>query len=246
MRIDVYTIFPGIFSSPLREGLLGKALQRGVVDIRVHDIRDYAQGKHRQVDDVPFGGGPGMVMKPEPIFEAVLNTLGYRWEELDRLKEEVRVILLTPRGRRLEQSWVKELAEEEHLALICGRYEGVDERVLEHLCTDALSVGDYVLSGGEFAALVVIDAVTRLVPGVVGNRESLQEESFSGGLLEYPQYTRPADYRGWKVPEVLLSGNHAAIAEWRAKKAREWTERQRPDLLGQRGSNEDPRENDPD
>lgn len=233
MRIDVYTIFPDIFSSPLKEGLLGKALEKGILEIRVHDIRDYAPGRHRQVDDTPFGGGPGMVMKPEPIFEAVLKTLGYGWDELDRLKEEVRVILLTPRGRKLDQSWVRELAEEEHLALICGRYEGVDERVLEHLCTDALSVGDYVLSGGEFAALVVIDAVTRLVPGVVGNRESLREESFSGGLLEYPQYTRPADYRGWRVPEVLLSGNHAAISEWRARKAREWTERQRPDLLRQ-------------
>jgi tRNA (guanine37-N1)-methyltransferase len=238
MRIDVYTIFPGIFRSPLREGLLGKALERGILDIRIHDIREYAPGRHRQVDDAPFGGGPGMVMKPEPIFEAVLNTLGYGWEELDRLKEEVRVILLTPRGRRMEQSLVRELAEEEHLALICGRYEGVDERVLEHLCTDALSVGDYVLSGGEFAALVVIDAVARLVPGVVGNRESLQEESFSGGLLEYPQYTRPADYRGWRVPEVLLSGNHAAIAEWRRRKAFEWTERHRPDLL--RGGGLDP------
>lgn len=235
MRIDVYTIFPGIFQSPLREGLLGKALEKGILDIRVHDIREYAPGRHRQVDDSPFGGGPGMVMKPEPIFEAVLQSLGYGWNEIDRLKEEVRVVLLTPRGRKLEQSLVRELAREDHLALICGRYEGVDERVLEHLCTDALSIGDYVLSGGEFAALVVIDAVARLVPGVVGNRESLEEESFTGGLLEYPQYTRPADYRGWKVPEVLLSGNHAAIAEWRRKKALEWTEKYRPDLLGRGG-----------
>lgn len=235
MRIDVYTIFPAIFDSPLKEGLLGKALKAGLVDIRVHDIRDYATGRHRQVDDAPFGGGPGMVMKPEPIFEAVTQTLGYKLEELGRLKEEVEVILLTPRGRRLDQRKVVELASRPHLALICGRYEGVDERVLEHLCTEALSVGDYVLSGGEFAALVIIDAVTRLVPGVVGNVESLREESFSGGLLEYPQYTRPAEYLGWRVPEVLLSGNHGAVEEWRRKAALEWTRKVRPELIREEG-----------
>lgn len=231
MRIDVYTIFPAIFHSPLGEGLLGKAIRKGLVDVRVHDIRDYAPGKHRQVDDAPFGGGPGMVMKPEPIFEAVTRTLGYGLDELDRLKKEVAVILLTPRGERLTQSKVVELSSLPHLALICGRYEGVDERVLEHLCTEALSIGDYVLSGGEFAALVVIEAVTRLVPGVVGNLESLREESFSGNLLEYPQYTRPAEYLGWRVPEVLLSGDHGAVEKWRRRAAREWTRRMRPELL---------------
>lgn len=239
MRIDVYTIFPAIFASPLQEGLLGKAVRSGVVDIRVHDIRDYAEGKHRQVDDAPFGGGPGMVMKPEPVFAAVTSTLGYDQEELARLKEKVRVIMLTPRGRRMDQAMVAELAAHPHIALICGRYEGVDERVMEHLCTDALSVGDYVLSGGEFAALVVIEAITRLVPGVIGNEESLVEESFSGGLLEYPQYTRPAEYRGWRVPGVLVSGDHEAVERWRRERAREFTQRQRPELPGTAGGGDD-------
>jgi tRNA (guanine37-N1)-methyltransferase len=231
VRFDVYTIFPGIFESPLREGLLGKAVDRGLVEVRVHNIRDYAPGKHRQVDDAPFGGGPGMVMKPEPIFEAVSCTLGYSLDELDRLKRDVRVILLTPRGVRLDQNLVREFSLCPRLALICGRYEGVDERVREHLCTDAVSIGDYVLSGGETAALVLIEAVSRLVPGVVGNVESLRDESFSGGLLEYPQYTRPAEYRGWRVPEILLSGNHAEIAAWRREQAVRWTRKLRPDLL---------------
>jgi tRNA (guanine37-N1)-methyltransferase len=232
MRLDVYTIFPGILESPLREGLLGKAIKEGIIDVRVHDIREYAAGKHRQVDDAPFGGGPGMVMKPEPIFEAVTRTLGYGIDELDRLKTEVDVILLTPRGKRLDQKKMAELSGRSHLVLICGRYEGVDERVWEHLCTDAVSIGDYVLSGGELAALVIIEAVSRLVPGVVGNEYSLEEESFSSGLLEYPQYTRPADYRGWKVPEVILSGDHGKIEEWRRRMALEWTERMRPELPG--------------
>jgi tRNA (guanine37-N1)-methyltransferase len=231
MRIDVYTIFPAMLGSPLEEGLLGKAIRNGTIDVRVHDIRDYAADKHRQVDDAPFGGGPGMVMKPEPVFEAVTATLGYGMDELERLKEEVRVIMLTPRGERLNQAKVGELADEPHLALICGRYEGVDERVLEHLCTDALSVGDYVLSGGELAALVVIEAVTRLVPGVLGNEESLADESFSLGLLEYPQYTRPSDYRGWSVPDVLLSGDHEAVRRWRREAALEWTREIRPEMF---------------
>lgn len=239
MRIDVFTLFPDIFHSPLGEGLLGKAVHKGIVEVEVHDIREYARGKHRQVDDEPFGGGPGMVMKPEPVFRAVTAALGYGLEELDRLKQGVEVILLSPRGRKLDQKLVESLAGKPHLALICGRYEGVDERVREHLCTETISIGDYVISGGEFAALVLIDAVTRLVPGVVGNVESLSEESFSRGMLEYPQYTRPADYNGWKVPEVLLSGNHAEIARWREKKAREWTLKLRPDLLGLADGEED-------
>jgi tRNA (guanine37-N1)-methyltransferase len=232
VRIDVYTIFPAIFASPLGEGLLGKAVRAGIVEINVHDIRDYAEGRHRQVDDAPFGGGPGMVMKPEPVFAAVTATLGYGMDELEALREKVRVIMLTPRGRKLDQRLAVELAAQPHIALVCGRYEGVDERVMEHLCTDALSVGDYVLSGGEFAALVVIEAVTRLVPGVLGNEESLTDESFSRGLLEYPQYTRPAAYRGWRVPEVLVSGDHAAVEAWRRERAREWTEKIRPEMPG--------------
>jgi tRNA (guanine37-N1)-methyltransferase len=233
--VDVFTIFPAIFDSPLDEGLLGKAIRGGIIDVRVHDIREFAAGKHRQVDDAPFGGGPGMVMKPEPIFEAVTGSLGYGLDELERLKKDVRVILLTPRGDRMDQSRVRELAAHPHLALICGRYEGVDERVTEHLCTDTLSVGDYVLSGGEFASLVVIEAVSRLVPGVVGNEESLDEESFNAGLLEYPQYTRPAEYRGWRVPDVLLSGDHGAVDAWRSEASLKLTRRKRPELGGHGG-----------
>ncbi|MBC7246559.1 MAG: tRNA (guanosine(37)-N1)-methyltransferase TrmD [Actinobacteria bacterium] len=233
MRIDVFTIFPAIFTSPLQEGLLGKAIRKGIVEVRVHDIREYAPGRHRQVDDAPFGGGAGMVMKPEPVFAAVTGALGYGMDELERLREEVAVIMLTPRGARLTQEKVAELASLPHIALICGRYEGVDERVLEHLCSEALSVGDYVLSGGEFAALVIIDAVSRLLPGVLGNEASLREESFSGGVLEYPQYTRPAEFHGWRVPEVLLSGDHGAIERWRREAAREWTRKVRPELLGE-------------
>jgi tRNA (guanine37-N1)-methyltransferase len=237
MRIDIFTIFPGMLEAPLRESLLGKARERGLIEVAVHDIRDYAEGRHLQTDDSPFGGGPGMVMKPEPVFEAVLGVLGYSFEDLPRLKREARVILTTPRGRRLDQGLCEELAGEKRLAVICGRYEGVDERVREHLCTDSISIGDYVLSGGEAAALVLTEAVTRLVPGVLGNEESLGCESFAGGGtgggLEYPQYTRPADYRGWKVPEVLLSGNHAEVEKWRREESLRVTREVRPDLAGE-------------
>lgn len=232
VRIDVYTIFPAIFASPLGEGLLGKAIRGGVLEVGVHDIRDFAAGRHRQVDDAPFGGGPGMVMKPEPVFEAVTRTLGHSLGDLAALKRAVRTIMLTPRGERLEQGKLWELSRERHIALICGRYEGMDERILEHLCTDALSIGDYILSGGELAALVVIEGVARLLPGAMGNAASLDEESFSGGLLEYPHYTRPADYRGWKVPEVLLSGDHGEVERWRREAALRWTRRWRPELTG--------------
>ncbi len=233
MRIDIFTIFPRMFQSPFGESLLGKAQERGLVRINVHDIREYALDKHRQVDDVPFGGGPGMVMKPEPIFKAVLSVYDCSFSDLEKLKKRVRVILLTPRGKRLDQKLVHELANEETLALICGRYEGIDERVREHLCTDSVSVGDYVLSGGEIAAMVLVDCVVRLIPGVVGNQESVSEESFTCGYLEYPQYTRPADYRGWKVPEVLLGGNHQEIKRWRKEQALKITRELRPDLLGE-------------
>ena len=222
MRIDVLTIFPGIFEGPLGESLLGKAREAGVVDVRLHDIRDFAADKHRQVDDESFGGGPGMVMKPEPIFAAV-DSLG---------EGSKRVILLSPAGRRLDQALVRELSVEPWLVLICGRYEGVDERVVEGLATEEVSVGDYVLSGGEVPALVLLEAVTRLVPGVIGREESHLRDSFGeDGLLDHPHYTRPQEFRGMSVPEVLLSGNHAEIERWRREAARVKTRRNRPDLL---------------
>jgi len=217
----VLTIFPEIFASPLRASLLGKAIAAGLVDVRVHDIREHAPDRHRKVDDEPYGGGPGMVMKPGPIFAAV-EALG---------PGPKRIVLLSPAGRRLDQALVRELAREPWLVLICGRYEGVDERVVEGLGAEEVSIGDYVLSGGELPALVVIEAVARLVPGVVGKEESLQRESFEEGLLDHPHYTRPAVFRGMRVPEVLLSGDHAAIERWRREAALEKTRRNRPDLL---------------
>jgi tRNA (guanine37-N1)-methyltransferase len=222
VRIDIFTIFPRIFQSPLRESLLGRAIGSGLVDVRVHDLRDFTAGPHRQVDDYGFGGGPGMVLKPEPVFDAV-ESLG---------EGSRRVILLSPAGRRLDQVLVRELAGEPWLVLICGRYEGIDERVAEGLPAEELSVGDYVTSGGEIPALVVLETVTRLIPGVVGKEESVARESFEDGLLEHPHYTRPREYRGMSVPEVLLSGDHAAIERWRRDAALEKTRRKRPDLLG--------------
>ncbi len=221
MRIDVLTIFPGIIDGPLRESLLGKAVAAGLLDVRVHDIRDHTTDRHRRVDDEPFGGGPGMVMMAEPVFRAV-EALG---------EGPKRVILLSPAGRRLDQALVRELAAEPWLVLICGRYEGVDERVVEGLPAEEVSIGDYVLSGGELPALVVLEAVGRLVPGVVGKEESLARESFEDALLDHPQYTRPQEFRGLRVPEVLVSGDHARIEEWRRLAAEEKTRRNRPDLL---------------
>lgn len=221
MRIDVITIFPEMVSAPLGASLLGKGIEKGLLDVRVHDLRDHGFGKHRSVDDRPFGGGAGMVMRPEPIFAAV--------EALDA--PEAHVVLMSPRGRRLDHARVQELARIDHLVIICGRYEGVDERVVEHLVDEELSIGDYVLSGGELPALVVIEAVSRMIPGVLGNALSLESESHAAGLLEFPQYTRPADFRGWRVPEILLAGNHAEIDRWRAEQARALTEESRPDML---------------
>jgi tRNA (guanine37-N1)-methyltransferase len=222
VRIDVLTIFPGIFESPLRESLLGKAIASGVLDVRIHDIRDHTADKHRSTDDESYGGGPGMVMRAEPIFAAV-EALG---------EGASRVILLSPAGRRLEQQIVRELAAEPWLVLIAGRYEGVDERVVQGLPAEELSIGDYVLSGGELPALVVLEAVTRLVPGVIGREESHERDSFGhDGLLDHPHYTRPAEFRGMSVPETLLSGNHAEIERWRRDAALEKTRRNRPDLL---------------
>lgn len=221
MRIDVVTLFPELFEAPLRTSLLGRAVGSGRLEIRVHDLRKHGLGRHRSVDDEPYGGGAGMVMRPEPIFTAV--------EEVST--PESHVVLLSPRGTRLDQRQVAHLAGRSHLVLVCGRYEGVDERVAEHLADEEVSIGDYVLAGGELAALVVIEAVSRFLPGVLGNVESLASESHAGGLLEYPQYTRPAEFRGWKVPDVLLSGDHGAVARWRTEQAEALTRKRRPDLL---------------
>ena len=221
IRIDILTLFTGIFEGPLRASLLGRAIGSGRVDVRVHDVREHALDKHRQVDDYGFGGGPGMVMKAEPIFNAV-ESLG---------EGDKRIILLSPAGRRLDQALVRELAKESWLVLICGRYEGVDERVVQGLPAEEVSIGDFVLAGGEVAALAVVEAVTRLIPGVVGNEESLSTESFEEGVLDYPHYTRPASFRGMGVPEVLISGDHAKIDEWRRRTAVEKTRKNRPDLV---------------
>jgi tRNA (guanine37-N1)-methyltransferase len=221
MRIDVLTLFPAMFAGPLDESIIKRARETGRLDLRIHNLRDYAHNRHKTVDDRPFGGGPGMLLKPEPIFEAV--------EELGL--ESTRVILFSPAGRTFNQAIACELAGQEHLLLISGHYEGFDERVREQLADDELSIGDYVLTNGGLPVMVVIDTVARLLPGVLGDEDSAQEESFSHGLLEYPQYTRPAEFRGMKVPEVLLSGNHAEIARWRAEQARLRTQERRPDLL---------------
>jgi len=221
MKIDVLTLFPGMFSGPLDESIIKRAREAGLLDLRVHQLRDYAHDRHRTVDDRPFGGGPGMLLKPEPIFEAV--------EKL--ASERTHVVLLSPAGRAFSQAIARDLAEKPALLLISGHYEGFDERVRERLADDELSIGDYVLTNGSLPAMVVIDAVTRLLPGVLGDAESNQDESFSEGLLEYPQYTRPAEFRGMKVPDVLLSGNHAQIAQWRNEQALLRTSERRPDLL---------------
>jgi len=223
MRFDIITIFPEMFAGIFSGGVVKRALDRDVVRIAVHDLRDYTTDKHRQVDDRPFGGLEGMVLKPEPIFRAV-----------EAVREEAggKVYLLSPQGRTLDAGLARRLAAEPQVILICGRYEGVDERVAEHLVDGEISIGDYVLSGGELAAAVVVDAVSRFVPGVVGKEGSVRNDSFAGGLLDYPQYTRPREFRGLKVPAVLFSGDHKKIERWRRDKALEKTARQRPDLVG--------------
>ena len=219
---DILTLFPKMCVGAFAESILKKAQENLLIQVRCLNIRDWATDKHHVTDEPPYGGGPGMVMKPEPIFAAV---------EAVRT-ERSHVILMAPGGRRFTQKIARELSNKEHLIFICGHYEGIDHRVSEHLADDELSIGDYVLTNGAIAAIVVIDAVARLIPGVLGEGESALEESFSSNLLEYPQYTRPSDFRGWKVPEVLLSGNHRAIREWRETQARLKTEERRPDLLG--------------
>ncbi len=228
MRIDVLTLFPNMFSGPLDESIIKRARSQGLLELRIHNLRDYTHDRHRTVDDKPFGGGPGMLLKPEPVFEAIENLV----------EEDTRVVLLAPTGRTMNQAIVNDLARRPQLLLVCGSYEGFDERIREHLADDELSIGDYVLTNGALPAMIIIDAVTRLLPGALGDAESALEESFSDGLLEYPQYTRPADFRGMKVPDVLLSGNHAEIAKWRLEQSRARTRERRPDLLG---TNETPR-----
>ena len=221
MKIDVLTLFPAMFAGPLDESIIKRAREAGRLDLTIHNLRDYAHDRHKTVDDRPFGGGPGMLLKPEPIFEAVESLA----------LEGTRVILLSPAGRPFSQAIARELAGLEHLLMVSGHYEGFDERVREQLADDELSIGDYVLTNGALPVMVIIDAVTRLLPGVLGDEGSAQDDSFSRGLLEYPQYTRPAEFRGMKVPEVLLSGNHAEIARWRAEQALMRTKERRPDLL---------------
>jgi tRNA (guanine37-N1)-methyltransferase len=224
LRIDVLTIFPGMVEHFADQSLLGKARAAGTLDVRVHDLRSCATDPHRSVADAPFGGGAGMVLMPEPIFAAV-----------EKLEPPRPLYYLSPAGRRLDQAMARELATSGGFSLLCGRYEGVDERVREHLCEGELSIGDVVLAGGEVAAMVVLEAVGRLVPGVMGNETSADDESFADGLLEYPQYTRPADFRGWTVPEVLRSGDHGRIARWRRAQALVRTIERRPDLIEVRG-----------
>ncbi len=226
MKIDVFTLFPEVMIPYLSASILGKAQEAGLVDIGLHNIRDYATDRHSMTDDEPYGGGGGMVMKPEPLFEAVESVLG---NELS----ETRIVLLTPQGRVFTQGIALELAGSSRVALISGRYEGVDERVREHLANDEISIGDYVLTGGELPALVVTDAVVRLLPGALGDEAASMQDSHSEGLLEGPHYTRPADYRGWQVPEVLRSGDHAKIAAWRRQQSLHRTKERRPDLLAQ-------------
>lgn len=221
MKIDVLTLFPGMFAGPLDESIIARARRAGLLQLGIHNLRDYAHDRHKTVDDRPFGGGPGMLLKPEPLFEAVEKLAG----------EKTRVILLSPSGRAFNQAIARQLAQLDDLLLVTGHYEGFDERVRECLADDEISIGDYVLTNGALPAMVVIDAVTRLLPGVLGDDQSAHEESFSHGSLEYPQYTRPAEFSGMKVPDVLLSGNHAEIARWRAEQSRQRTEARRPDLL---------------
>ena len=228
MRFHIVTIFPEFFSGPFEHGVVSRAKSAGLLGIQIHDLRNWTYDRHKTVDDRPFGGGEGMLLKPQPVFEAVESILPHRGAKQ-------KVVLLSAQGRRFTQSLAREFAALDDLVLICGRYEGVDERVAQYLADDEVSVGDFVLSGGELAAAMIVDVVARLLPGVLGNEESVRNESFSEaneGYLDCPQYTRPAEFRGWRVPEVLLSGNHAEIQRWRRAAAREKTARLRPDLIG--------------
>jgi len=228
MKIDILTLFPEICRAPLNESIMKRAQENKIVDLRVHNLRDWTTDKHHVVDGAPFGGGQGMVMKPEPIFAGVE---GLKQETSNAEIQKPTVILMSPAGRRVDQKMASELSKEWHIIIICGHYEGVDHRVIEHLVDLEVSIGDYVLTNGAIAAVVLVDAVVRLLPGALGHEHSALDDSFSAELLEGPQYTRPADFRGWKVPEVLLSGNHAEIAKWRKEQALNRTKENRPDLL---------------
>ena len=223
MQFDVFSLLPEVFSPYLNSSILQRARQHGLIDVRVHNIRDYATNKHHVTDDEPYGGGGGMVMKVEPIFAAVENVLGPN--------PGCPVILLTPQGRRFNQKVAFELVQYPHIALLCGRYEGIDERIREHLVSDEISIGDYVLTGGELPAMILIDAISRLLPGVLGDPDGAMDDSHASGLLEYPHYTRPPEFRGWAVPEILLSGDHAKIESWRREQSLRRTHKRRPDLL---------------
>jgi len=234
VRIDIVTLFPEICRVPLGESMMKRAQEKGIVELHIHNLRDWTTDKHHVVDDAPFGGGQGMVMKPEPIFAAV-EDLKRRTSKAERGRIENRkskIVLMSPAGRRFNQRLAKQLSQEPHLIIVCGHYEGVDHRVIEHLVDLEISVGDYVLTNGAIAAVALVDAVVRLLPGTLGHEQSAADDSFSNGLLEGPQYTRPADFRGWKVPDVLLLGNHAEIARWRKEQAIKRTGENRPDLLG--------------
>ena len=245
MQFEVFTLLPEVFPPYLESSILQRARQRGLIDVRVHNIRDYTHDKHHTTDDTPYGGGGGMVMKPEPVFEAVESVLGFSSDRaqpsspalapgasvVSAQDRPVPVILLTPQGRVFTQRVAEELSRYERVALLCGRYEGVDERIREHLVTDEVSVGDYVLTGGELPALIIIDAVSRLIPGVLGDPTGAEDDSHSMGLLEYPHYTKPSEFRGWKVPEVLLSGDHGRIEKWRREQALQRTFKKRPDMI---------------
>jgi tRNA (guanine37-N1)-methyltransferase len=238
MKIDILTLFPEICRAPLSESMMKRAQENKIVDLQIHNLRDWATDKHHIVDDAPFGGGQGMVMKPEPIFAAVedlqktLNTERRTSSAESKIENpKSKIVLMSPAGKRFDQTLATDLSKESHLIIICGHYEGVDHRVIEHLVDLEISIGDYVLTNGAVAAAVLVDAVVRLLPGVLGDEQSAADDSFSGGLLEGPQYTRPAEFRGWKVPDVLLSGNHAEIAKWRKEQAKKRTKQNRPDLL---------------
>ena len=236
MKIDILTLFPDICRAPLDESIMKRAQENGIIDLRIHNLRDWTTDKHHIVDDAPFGGGQGMVMKPEPIFAAVGELRGAK-EKMPNLQEpklenaKSRVIVMSPAGRPLDQKMAMQLSQESRLIIVCGHYEGVDHRVIEHLVDLEISIGDYVLTNGAIAAVVLVDAIVRLLPGALGHEQSAVDDSFNHGLLEAPQYTRPAEFRGWKVPQVLLSGNHAEIAKWRKEQALKRTGEIRPDLL---------------
>ncbi len=236
LRFDIFTLFPEICVAYLQESILKRAQAAGLIEVGLHDIRDHAAGKHKVTDDLPYGGGGGMVMKPEPVFAAVENVLGD-----EPARAGLPIILLTPQGRPFNQAVAQALAQQPRLALVCGRYEGFDERIRQHLATDELSLGDFVLTGGELAALAVVDAVTRLLPGALGDPTGAQDDSHASGLLEYPHYTRPPEFRGWPVPEALLSGDHARIARWRRQEALRRTFLRRPDMLLKLDLSEDDR-----